>query len=276
MNAADAPATFTNVPSPSVATLSIMSGVLGGEPSWWPLLAAAAAACLGAVLQRSTGMGFALVTAPFLVLALGPVDGIIVTNAGSVLTSSLTAYQLRHDIEGARLRWLLPAGLIGCVPGALVVRLLPAAWIGLIVGVIVLIALLVSLVAPAGRLSDSGRTRATTGLISGFMNTSAGVGGPALAVYARSVGWERRGFAGTVSAIFAAQGLAAIVLKAHLPNFPALGWPMLLAAIVIGLVLGDRLHARLDDRAAMRLVMGLALLGTSAALVKAIATLLAG
>lgn len=246
------------------------------EPSWWPLFAAALAACLGAVLQRSTGMGFALVTAPFLVLALGPVDGIIVTNAGSVLTSSLTAYQLRRDLDGDRLRWLLPAGLIGCVPGALVVRLLPAAWIGLIVGVIVLIALLVSLMAPAGRLPDGGRTRAATGLISGFMNASAGVGGPALAAYARSTAWARPKFAGTVAVIFAAQGLASILFKAHLPRFPALGWPLLLAAIVVGLALGEKLHDRLNDKAAMHLVMGLALLGTTAALVKAVIALLAG
>lgn len=231
---------------------------------------AALAAFVGSALQRATGMGFALVASPLLVLLLGPIDGIVVTNVGSVATAVLSAYQLRDDFDRARARWLIPAGLAGCVPGALVVRALPPAWVGVVVSGIVLIALLVTIAAPHGRVADGPGARTVAGLISGFMNTAAGVGGPAIAVYTRSTAWPRGPFAATATAIFAIQGTAALLLKQRWPEFTSVGWAALGAAVALGLAAGRILHGRLDDRTAMRAVMALALTGTVAALAKAI------
>ncbi|MCA0438490.1 MAG: sulfite exporter TauE/SafE family protein [Austwickia sp.] len=235
-----------------------------------PVLAGALAVFVGSTLQRSTGMGFALVTSPFMILALGPVEGIVVTNVGSAATALVSAYQLRHDFDLPRARWLIPAGLVGCVPGAAVVRVLPADWIGVVVGTLVLVALVVTLTAPSGRFADGRRMRVATGLISGFLNTSAGVGGPALAVYTRSIGWPRAPFAATATVIFCIQGVAAILLKERWPSVGMGGWAVLAAAAVVGLVAGGVLHGRLDDRSAMRTVMTLALAGTVLALAKAL------
>src|SRR5699024_11451553 len=45
------------------------------DPQWWPLALAALAVLAGAVSVRTTGMGFALLSSPFLVMALSPVEG---------------------------------------------------------------------------------------------------------------------------------------------------------------------------------------------------------
>lgn len=107
------------------------------------------------------------------------------------------------------------------------------------------------------------------------MNTAAGVGGPAIAVYTRSVGWARAPFAATATAIFAVQGVTAILLKQRWPALGQPGWAALAAAVAVGLLVGGALHGRIDDRLAMRAVMALALAGTVAALVRAIAALVA-
>jgi uncharacterized membrane protein YfcA len=244
-------------------------------PLSWSVLLAATAALVGAALQRSTGMGFALVTSPFMMLALGPVDGIVVTNVGSVVTAATSAYQLRSDFDAPRARWLIPAGLLGCVPGAAVVRLLPPQWVAVVVSSIVLIALLVTLATPTGRVRDRTAVRIGTGLVSGFMNTAAGVGGPAIAVYTRSVGWARAPFAATATVIFAVQGVTAILLKQRWPALGQPGWAVLAAAVAVGLLVGGALHGRIDDRLAMRAVMALALAGTIVAFVRAVAAIAA-
>lgn len=236
------------------------------------VLAAAVAVFVGATLQRSTGMGFALVSAPFMMLVLGPIDGIVVTNVGTIVTATTSAYQLRADFDAARARWLLPAGVVGCVPGAAIVRVLPADWVAVVVGSIVLVALLVTLATPTGHLRDRGPVRLATGLISGFMNTAAGVGGPAIAVYTRSTGWARAPFAATATVIFAVQASAALLFKQRWPMVGVLAWAILAAAAALGLLAGHRLHGRLTDRAAMRAVMALALSGTIVALAKALWT----
>ena len=46
----------------------------------WTTVLVIAAVLIGSSMQRITGMGFALVAAPFLVLLLGPIDGVIVVN----------------------------------------------------------------------------------------------------------------------------------------------------------------------------------------------------
>jgi uncharacterized membrane protein YfcA len=43
---------------------------------------------VGAVAQRVTGLGFALVVAPVLVILLGPFDGVMIVNLCSVLSAS--------------------------------------------------------------------------------------------------------------------------------------------------------------------------------------------
>ena len=91
------------------------------------VLAMAASTFVGALAQRSTGMGFALLSAPFLVLVLGPLQGILVVNAASCVASALILVQVWRDIEWSRAAVLVPMGALGVIPGAVAVALLPEA-----------------------------------------------------------------------------------------------------------------------------------------------------
>ena len=92
-----------------------------------PLLGLVVTTIAGGVAQRATGMGFALLIAPFLVLALGPVEGILVTNVLGVLSSSVNLALMGRDVDWPRAAVLAPMGLVGVLPGALAVRTLPPA-----------------------------------------------------------------------------------------------------------------------------------------------------
>lgn len=149
-------------------------------------------------------------------------------------------------------------------------RLLPLDWLGLTVAAVVLIALLVSIFTPGGHLRDTAGVRTTTGLLSGFMSVTAGVGGPALAVYARGIDWRHRSFAATAQLQFLVTASASLLVKFHVPDFSALGWVMLAGGMLLGLLIGERVAGRLSGRTAMRLVMVLAMAGTLVALGRAI------
>ena len=69
------------------------------DPGLLLTLGMALSVCIGAVSQRATGMGFALLSAPFLVLVLGPLQGILAVNAASVLANSLILVQVWRDVE---------------------------------------------------------------------------------------------------------------------------------------------------------------------------------
>ncbi|MGO1354328.1 MAG: sulfite exporter TauE/SafE family protein, partial [Brachybacterium tyrofermentans] len=64
------------------------------EPGLLLTLGVALSVFIGAISQRATGMGFALLSAPFLVLVLGPLQGILAVNAASVLANSLILVQV--------------------------------------------------------------------------------------------------------------------------------------------------------------------------------------
>ena len=96
------------------------------DPQWWPLALAALAVLAGAVSVHTTGMGFAILSAPFLVLALGPIEGILVTNVCGIVAALLNLLVIRADLDWRRAAKVVPAGIVGTLPGALLVLWLPA------------------------------------------------------------------------------------------------------------------------------------------------------
>jgi uncharacterized protein len=66
------------------------------DAGWLASLGLAAAVSVGAGTQRITGLGFALVAAPFLVLLLGPFTGVLVVNVLGVAASVLVLVQVRR------------------------------------------------------------------------------------------------------------------------------------------------------------------------------------
>jgi hypothetical protein len=57
-----------------------------------------AAVLVGASAQRVTGLGFSLVASPFMVLLLGPFNGVLVVNACAVVAALAVLSQVWRDV----------------------------------------------------------------------------------------------------------------------------------------------------------------------------------
>lgn len=214
----------------------------------------------GALAQSVSGIGFTLVSGPFLVAVLGPADGVRLSVALSlvvnvvVLTRTWRQASLREAcllLVPAALATPLLARLLRSVPERAAEALAGAA---AVVGA----ALLASGLrwrAAGGRLGAVG-----AGVVSAGMNVVAGIGGPAVALYATNAGWPAGAMRSTGQVYF----LVLNVVAAAALGLPGLDGRLVLgclAALAVGLSLGARLAVRVPEPAARRVTLCLAGLG---------------
>lgn len=233
------------------------------------------AVVLGAGMQRVTGMGFALVAAPFLVLLLGPVEGVVLVNLCGAVTAGAIIFRVAKDINWRRYAALASAALLGIIPAAILIRFIPPAALEISIGVVLAVGLTVLLVLKSAQLPARRRYLWTAGTLSGFMNTAAGVGGPAVSMYSIATRWQHGSFAATMQPYFFTIGAFSLVSKAVTApaSFPVLPWTMWLAvatACLVGLVLGDVAAKFVPARAAQVLLIVLAYLGAAATIVRGV------
>ncbi|WP_104190859.1 sulfite exporter TauE/SafE family protein [Cryobacterium sp. Y82] len=245
----------------------------------WTTVLVIAAVLVGSSMQRITGMGFALVAAPFLVLLLGPVDGVIVVNACGALTASIILMRVFRQVDWRRYSLLAVCAVVGIVPGSYILQFVSAAWLEISIGVLVAAGLTVSVNLGRVVVRDRLGFRVMAGLTSGFMNTTAGVGGPAVSIYAIATGWPQRSFAATMQPYFLSIGLASLASKfglgsADLPQLPVLVWVFIGCACIVGLIVGDRLATVIEPHVARRLLVVVAYLGSFATIVRGVLELL--
>jgi len=229
----------------------------------------------GSLLQRITGMGFALVAAPFIVLIAGPVTGVILVNVCGALTAAMVLLRVVAHVEWKKYLLLVPAALVGIVPGAVVVQTVPAPWVEIFVGATVIAGLATAALVGTSRRGPRARTLLVAGSVSGFMNATAGVGGPALSVYAITTRWRQTEFAATMQPYFLTIGAASIGAKllakpSSTPDLSIGVWALIGVAILGGLFAGEFLAKRTGIQTARRLMLVLAYAGSAATIVRGI------
>jgi uncharacterized membrane protein YfcA len=149
--------------------------------------------------QRITGIGFALVSAPLLVVLTGPITGVRLLRRTPVFSG--------------------PGGAIAA------------------------------------------------GALSGFMNVTAGVGGPAITLYAIGSRWPLRSFVGSMQFYFALVNTGSIIAKG-LPHVGTTALAAAMGALVLGVLLGHVAARRIDPERARNAVLFLAMAGATGTLVK--------
>jgi uncharacterized membrane protein YfcA len=237
------------------------------------LLAVAVSVLVGALAQRVTGMGFALVASPALVILLGPFDGVIVVNLCAVVSSLIILPRVWRFVEWRRFTLLVVPALAGTAVGALIAAHVPGAPLQVVIGTLVIVALTVTLLVTRAEHAARGWPPAViAGTASGVMNAAAGVGGPALSVYAVATRWSQVGFAATAQPYFVVIGAASLVLKLAqtdwaVPDLEPGAWPWIIAALLVGLGVGELLHRRIPHHAARIAVIVIAYAGGAAALI---------
>ncbi len=228
--------------------------------SWVAGLSLGCVVLVGASVQRLAGIGFALVAAPVLVLLLGPGQGVVLANCGA---GAISLIGLAGTWRQVRVRAMLPLVLAaGCaVPvGSWVAGRLPEP--EMLAGIGALVSLAVLLVMGGTRVAAlrGPRGALAAGAASGFMNSSAGVGGPALSLYAVNAGWTAREFVPNAQFYGVLVNALSITAKG-VPHLTATAWLPVTAGIAGGAVIGKALADRVPEQRARRIVLLLALAG---------------
>jgi uncharacterized protein len=227
----------------------------------FPYLAALAALAVGAALQGAVGFGGNLVAAPLLVL----IDPTLVP--GPLITANLVlnlAMIRRERPEGAwrEAGWPSLGQIPGTVAGAAVLAAASTRNLTVFLAALTLGAVGVSLARVTPRRTPTTLTLA--GILSGFMGTASGIGGPPVALlYRDATGVEIRS---AISRFFLVSSLSSAVGLAAFGRFDlailARGL-LLVPGVVTGFVLSGPILGRIERRHVRRAVL---VLSTASAL----------
>ena len=238
---------------------------------WMPVLVVTSVG-VAAASQVLSGMGFALIAGPLLVLVLGPVDGVRLSVAMSlVLNAVVLARSYRFVRWGDALRLFVPAAVL-VLPTLLLTTQLSSALVSAAAGAAVLVGVALIASGRRARWVDGPAGAIAAGAGSGILNVLAGTSGPPVALFVAHRGWAPR--VGTAT-------LQAYALPLNIVTLAALGLPTAQPSRLlwagVGLLLGTGAALPFADRirpAAVRtIVLALATLGAVLLLVKAVPAL---
>ncbi len=221
---------------------------------------------VAAFIRSALGFGDAVVAMPLLAMAIGLRTATpLVAFVGPTISLLILARNWRR-IEVKAAGRLIPATLLGIPFGVYGLARLPEAPLKTALGFIILAYGLFGLARPGTRIK---RERAwfpwlvgwSAGILGGAYNTN----GPPVVAYGMLRGWPPESFRATLQGYFLPTGLA--ILAGH--GFAGLwtgavlrSYLLALPAIVLGVILGGRLHRKLTHAIFVKLVYAsLALMG---------------
>ncbi|GAA2172011.1 TSUP family transporter [Agrococcus versicolor] len=242
----------------------------------WSFVVALVALAVGAIAQRTVGMGFGLVVTPTMVLAVGPLEAVLVVNVFGVVACAMIIGRVWRDIDWRGLAWLVVPAIALTIPGILLARAADADVLKIAVGVLALVGVAVSAgFTRSERSFDGPGLRVPTGALVGVLNSSVGLGAPVIGMFAILSRWEHRVFAATMQPFWILLSLSTVVSRQLVapggaPPWQWWMWLLAVAPILVGVVAGDRIAARIDQAVARRAVIVFSLLSGIAVLVTGI------
>lgn len=227
---------------------------------------AAAAVSAGACLQGSVGFGLNLVSAPVLVA----IDPLLVPGPANFLGLVLTllvAYREREAMDLHGLGWALAGRIPGTVAGSLAVVALPLRGLGITFAVLLLVAVTMS--ASGWHVPRNPPTLLGAGAVSGFMGTTASIGGPAIAlVYQEAPGSTIRGTLAAYFVVGVMLSLASLTAVGRFGGAEIKASLALVPPLVAGFAASRWTASRLDRRHTRAAILAVAALAAVALLAR--------
>ena len=228
--------------------------------------AASAAMALGAWVQGGVGFGSALVAAPLLAL----VDTSFVPGPVTLVTTVLNLFIIRAADAAAfdrEVRWSVG----GLVPGTIAAgaTLLALSAEGLSIAFAVLVIFAVALTASGLNVAKRPSTLFGAGVLSGFMGTISGIGGPPVALlYQHESGPTLRATLPRYFLVGGAITMATLFAVGKLGREELVQALVLLPGMLVGLAGSSWLAGHVDRRTARPFVLMLSTLAAASVLLK--------
>lgn len=179
-----------------------------------PLYLIALAVACGALIQGTTGMGFALIVAPVMGL-LAPESLPVSLLILMLPLNAAIAWRERAAIDFRGSSWITVGRFVGTFGGVWILFWLPLSQLNILIGLSTIAACLATWMAPS--FVPGRRALISTGLITGITETATGVGGPPLAlVYQHSPVATLRGSVALCFLVGEVISLVVLALGGHL------------------------------------------------------------
>lgn len=215
------------------------------------------AVLVGAFVQGTSGIGFALIFAP----VAGLVDPMLlpVTLLGLMLPVNLFILLRERghiDLRGAG--WISVARIVSTPAGIWLLTAVPPDQLGLLIGISTIVAAVVSLLSPA--FTPTRTAYLAVGAVTGVSETATGVGGPPLAlVYQHRPAPELRS---TLALCFLVGEVASLLMLFRQGDFTgpsSTSLVAMLAVLGVGLWLSTHVHRRISNERLRAFVLGFAI-----------------
>jgi len=226
--------------------------------SWTVFAGVTLVMAASAMLQGAVGFGLGLLAIPFLIY----LDIRFVP--GPLLVAALTLHMLvlrrdRSGVDPSGLAMLLSGRLLGTIPAALLLAWMPLEGMKLLLAGVVLVGALMGVLHSGGHPTRP--VLFAAGAASGFMATTAGLGGPPVAlIYQRETGLRLRG---TLAAYFIIGTVVSLVALAWAGRFATQELrlaSLLIPGTVLGFVMSRPAAAYLDGGYTRRAVLAVSVL----------------
>ncbi len=224
---------------------------------------------VGSAIQGVAGFGSNLFAAPLLVIADADlVPGPLIVAAVALNVLILGANRGTHPWR--TMAWSNVGQVFGGIAGALVLGAITASQLSVFFAIMIIVAVVLGASGFAPRRTRP--TMAVAGMLSGFMGTSVGIGGPAIAiVQAGSEGNELRAALSRFFLLGTAVSLVALTAVGRFGPGDLVTGLLLIPGTVAGYLLSRPLAPRVNRRALRVMVLVLSGVAAAIALVRALA-----
>lgn len=199
---------------------------------------------LGATMQGMTGLGFALVSVPILVMFEDARSVIVTTLILSSLLNALILYQARDHITLRDAGPITLGSVLGVPFGSYLLSVLSPEALKLMVSVLVLAFSIPLLLGYSRSFRHLQAASVGIGAVSGALQSSTSMGSPPVVLFMANQGISKESFRGTlVLRSMAASALSVVVLvpSGMINSSIALHALLMAPALLVGFVLGSRL-----------------------------------
>jgi uncharacterized membrane protein YfcA len=228
------------------------------------LLVMGLATAVAAFVQASTGLGFALIVAPVVGLIeprLLPVVLLVLM----IPLNSYVAWRERDALDTTGAWWISAGRAAGTAGGLWVLIAIPPSGLNILIGASTIVAVLASLLLPA--FVPGTRSLLTVGAVTGVTETATGIGGPPLVLaYQHRPAPELRATVALCFLIGEVLSLALLWATGNITRDQLGVAAMLLPALMLGGLLSQAVHHRLEGSVMRGIVLGFALVSGVAVL----------
>jgi len=214
-----------------------------------------------------------MVAVPLLSLYLDAKLAVVISTFVSTIVSAPLIFEVRHQLRVTEVMPLAIGGVIGVPVGLVILKAVDADVLKILVGAVVIMACILVFLAP--RLTFGGRnvfSGLVTGALSGLLRASTSMSGPPVVLYTLSHESRIEQFRSTILGVFLVTGILTLpgLLIADLVSRDAvIATAVALPGMVVGLVVGAVLRARVQPNLFRPLVLAVLVITSIGVIVSA-------